>query len=157
MVSLKGSKSKKKSKGEKKKQLVVSKEEFFKLKPVVSPFAHVKKQTPEELLIELDISEFKKERIVRRIIPTPDYKRILLDKLGMFVFLLCDGNHNVQDIYTEFHEKYRLTLAESQASVQKYLMSLAQRHLIGFIIPKKLVKEKQLMDNKIDKIVIEAT
>ena len=55
----------------------------------------------------------------------------------MEVFLLCDGNHKVDDIITEFHEKFRLTQTETRAAVQKYLMSLAERHLIGFRIPKK--------------------
>ncbi len=155
MTKLKGEKKKKKSKRKATKTLVVTKNEFLKLRPVISPFVHQKKKTDKDLLLKIDLRELKKRKILKRIIPTPDTKKVLLDKLGMDVFLLCDGKHKVKDIIKEFQAKYRLTPTETEISVQKYLMSLTERHLVGFMIPKEIAKKKQLTGEPIEKVIIE--
>lgn len=141
-----------KKKKEKKdpKTLVVTKDEFLKLRPIINPHVYQKKKTNEDLLLELDIRELKKKSLLRRIFPTPDTEKILLDKLGMEVFLLCDGDHKVKDIIKIFQEKYRLTPTETELSIQKYLMSLTERHLVGYMIPEKITsKEKGETINKV--------
>lgn len=146
---------KKKSKMKNSKKLIVTKNEFLKLRPVVSPFVQQKRKTDTDLLLKIDLREFKKKSLLRRIAPTPDTKKILLDELGKEVFLLCDGKHKVKDIIEEFQAKYRLTPTETEVSVQKYLMSLTERHLIGFMIPEEIVRKKQLTGEAIEKVVIE--
>ncbi|MFX0210311.1 MAG: hypothetical protein ACFFDT_30305, partial [Candidatus Hodarchaeota archaeon] len=105
----KSEEKKKKSKKKDSKKLIVTKNEFLKLRPVVSPFVQQKRKTDTDLLLKIDLREFKKKSLFRRLAPTPDTKKVLLDKLGKEVFLLCDGKHKVKDIIKEFQAKYRLT------------------------------------------------
>ena len=151
----KSKEKKKKSKKKDSKKLIVTKNEFLSLRPVVSPFVQQKRKTDKDLLLKIDLRELKKKSLLRRIAPIPDTKKILLDKLGKEVFLLCDGKHKVKDIIKEFQAKYRLTLTETEIAVQKYLMSLTERHLIGFMIPEEMVRKKQLTGEAIEKVVIE--
>ena len=87
--------------------------------------------------------------------PTPDYKRIQLDKLGMDVFLLCDGKNRVKDIIQIFQEKYKLTPTETELSVQKFLMNLTERHLIGFFVPEEIAGQKKLSGVSIEKVILD--
>ncbi|UCE12984.1 MAG: PqqD family protein [Candidatus Heimdallarchaeota archaeon] len=138
------------------KTLVVSKGEFLKLRPIINPNVYQKKKTDGDLLLELDIRELKRKSLLRRMFPSPDTKKILLDKLGMEVFLLCDGEHKVKDIIKIFQEKYRLTPTETELSVQKYLMSLTERHLVGFLIPEKITAKMKITTKEtIDKVILD--
>ncbi|RLE78217.1 MAG: hypothetical protein DRJ56_00565, partial [Thermoprotei archaeon] len=62
-------------------------------------------------------------------------KKILLDKVGSFVWDLCDGEHTVEDIIRELMREYKLHRREAEASLLLYLQMLSKRALIGFILP----------------------
>jgi hypothetical protein len=151
-------KSKEEAKPEKQKltaQIVVTKEEFLRLRPIMSPFVEQKKKTDEFLLLKLDISMYKKRSIKGRLLPTPDYKRIQLDTLGMDIFLLCDGKNRIKDIMNAFQDKYKMTETETQLSVQKFIISLTDRHLIGYIIPKDIAEARGVMNNQIERVILD--
>jgi len=133
----------------------VNKNEFYRLKPIISPFVEQKKRTEDSLLLKLNISELKKRSKIRRYMPTPDYKRVQLDKLGMDVFLLCDGKNRVKDIIQIFQEKYKLTQTETELSVQKFLMNLTERHLIGFLVPEEIADQRKLSGVSIEKVILD--
>ena len=155
MVSQETTKEKKGSKKKKKISLEVNRDEYMKLKPVKSPFVSVQRKNSDEMLIELDISELKKRKLISKLIPTPNYKKILLDKLGMDVFLLCDGKHRIKDIIKKFQEEYHMTPTETELSIKKYLMLLTERNLIGYIIPKEIAEKNNLANTTIDKVILE--
>ncbi len=145
-----------KKKSTKKGSIIVTKEEFLRLRPIISPYVSQKKKTNEDLLLELDLRELKKRSILKRLFPTPDTKKVQLDKLGMEVFLLCDGKHKVKDLIEKFQEKYRLTPTETELSIKKYLMSLTERHLVGFMIPENIAKGRLPSGEVIEKIVFDS-
>ncbi len=153
----KGKKPKKSKPKKKKRQksLMVTKEEFLRLKPVMSPFVEQKSRTDDSLNLKLDISGYKKRSIVRRFLPTPNFKRVQLDKLGMDVFLLCNGKNKVKDIMNDFQNRYKLTPTETDVAVQKFLISLTDRHLIGFIIPKEIAEKKQVFSDTIERVILD--
>jgi hypothetical protein len=136
-------------------QIVVTKDEFLRLRPIISPYVEQKRRTDTSLLLKLDTRMYKKRSIIKRFLPTPDFKRIQLDTLGMEVFLLCDGKNRIKDIMEIFQEKYKMTAMETQLSVQKFLISLTERHLIGYIIPKDIVKNRGILNNKIEKVILD--
>jgi hypothetical protein len=147
--------SKKLSRKPSSKSLTVSKDEFLRLRPIISPFVQLKKETEKDLLVILDLRELKKKKLIKRFFPTPNTKKILLDKLGKDVFHLCDGYNRVKDITKKFKEKYKLTETETELSVQKYLMNLTERNLIGFLIPKEIAEKNQIEGNAIEKVILE--
>ena len=156
MVNNNKAKKSKASKKKKKSSLEVSLDEYFKLKPIRSPFVNIREEREEELLIELDISELKKRKLINKLIPTPNYKKILLDKLGMDVFLLCDGKHRIKDIIKEFQKEYQLTPTETEVSIKKYLMILTEKNLIGYIIPKEIAKKNNLDNSTVEKVILDS-
>ncbi|NHJ01161.1 MAG: PqqD family protein [Candidatus Heimdallarchaeota archaeon] len=137
------------------KALNVTKEEFLKLRPVISPNVKILKRTDVEMLLEIDIQEIKKKSLIKRLFPTPNTRKIMLDRLGMDVFKRCDGNHRIKDIFQEFQDEFKLTPTEVEVSVQQYILSLTERHIIGFLIPKEIVGKEKLKDGAIDKILID--
>ena len=148
-------KSLKKEKKGKKKGLEVSKEEFLSIKPIPSPFFTVLKEEPDRLFLEVNIEQFKKQKLRRKIIPSPNYKKIQLDKLGKFTFELCNGSNTIKQIIKRFQEKYKLTYTETEISVIKYLRMLNARHLIGWQIPKDLVEKNDLKDEQVENLIFE--
>ncbi|MHA1984940.1 MAG: PqqD family protein [Candidatus Hodarchaeales archaeon] len=156
MATKKTSKKNKSSKNKRKTSLEVNKDEYLKLKPIKSPFVKIKEKKEEELLIELDISEFKKRKMINKLIPTPNFKKILLDKLGSDVFLLCDGNHRIKDIIKKFQDEYQLTPTETELSIKKYLMTLTEKNLIGYIIPKEIAKKNNLENTTVEKVILDS-
>ncbi len=154
MTSSKGSTSKKANKMEK-KSLHVTKEEFYKLKPIQSTFITVLKEKDDQILLEVDISKFKKKSLRRRLLPSPNYKKIQLDKLGKFTFELCDGNNTVKQIIKKFQEEYKLTFTETETAVTKYLTLLNMRHLIGWQIPQEMVEKSDLKGKTVEEVSME--
>ncbi len=148
-------KQKTKESPKQKDSISVTKDEFMRLRPVISPFVKQKKETEKDLLLILDIRELKKNRRLKRLFPTPNTKKILLDKLGKYVFHLCTGHNRVKDIVSEFKDKYKLTQTETEVAVQKYLMNLTQRNLIGFVIPKEIADKNKLDSNTVEKVFLE--
>jgi hypothetical protein len=153
-------KGKEKVKSKKQKpstQIVVTKEEFLRLRPVISPFVEQKKKTEKFLLLKLDTSMYKKRSLKRRFLPTPDFKRIQLDTLGMDIFLMCDGKNRIKDIIKIFQDKYKMTETETQLSVQKFIISLTDRHLIGYIIPKDVAEDRGVLNNQIERVILDTS
>ncbi|PWI48926.1 hypothetical protein CEE45_04135 [Candidatus Heimdallarchaeota archaeon B3_Heim] len=154
MASSKKSSLEKTSKLEK-KVLHVTKEEFFSLKPIQSTFLTVLKEKEDGLLLEVNIAQFKKKSIRRRLIPSPNYRKIQLDKLGKFTFELCNGNNTVKQIIRKFQETFKLTLTETETAVAKYLTLLNTRHLIGWQIPQDMIEGTDSKDKKVDEISLD--
>ncbi|MHA1995496.1 MAG: PqqD family protein [Candidatus Hodarchaeales archaeon] len=138
-----------------KKALHVTKEEFFSLKPIQSTFITILKEKDDQLLLELNITKFKKKSLRKRLIPSPNYKKIQLDKLGKFTFELCDGNNTVKQIIKKFQETFKLTLTETETAVTKYLTILNARHLIGWQIPQEMMEKTNLKEKSVEEISLD--
>ena len=153
MASSKKSASSKLKKLEK-KALSVTKDEFYTLKPIQSTFITILADKEDQLLLEVDITEFKKKSLRRRIIPSPSYKKIQLDKLGKFTFELCNGNNTVKHIIKKFQEEFKLTFTETETAVTKYLNLLNTRHLIGWQIPQAMVEKTESKKKNVEEVAL---
>ena len=54
-------------------------------------------------------------------------KRYELDKLGVYVWKLCDGKRRVEDIIDSFAGEFGLSFHEARVAVTGYLKTLVQR------------------------------
>jgi len=120
---------------EEKKQPQISKEVFLKSIPIRNPNLTWKKYPSGEIAVIIKLEEKKRGF---KFIKTPKEKKILLDKVGSFVWELCDGKHTVDDIINELVSKYKLHRREAEASLTLYLRMLSQRLLVGFKLPPSL-------------------
>ena len=64
----------------------------------------------------------------------PLYKEIILEELGRWTFLNCDGEKTVKEIIIGFAERYNINIKEAEISILEYLKQLARRNLIGFAV-----------------------
>ena len=85
-------------------------------------------------MVELQIPLKKPSRLLRFFVTPPQKKVIKLDKLGSFVWQRCDGKHRVQDIVDEMSAQFKLTRAESSASLSAFMKDLSRRRLVAFLV-----------------------
>ena len=54
-----------------------------------------------------------------------------LDLYGQFVYELCDQTHSIESIMAKFADKHKLSIAESETAVTKFIQTLMSKGLIG--------------------------
>ena len=129
----------------------ISREDFLRLKPMRNPIVKWKKDDKGRIRITVPLmkpSERREEKITSKIInllakllpEPPKEKHIQLDEIGSVVWELCDGEKTTKDIVDYLCEKYKLLPREAEIPLGSYLNKLAERGLIGFILPEDLQK-----------------
>ncbi len=66
--------------------------------------------------------------------------RLQLDKLGVCIWDLCDGNRSVEEIIDKFAEEFQLTFHEARVSVTNYIKDLMQRGALVLILDNQEVE-----------------
>ncbi len=69
------------------------------------------------------------------ITPLPQYKKIVLDKMGTTVWQLCDGKHTVDDIIRHLVKKTGMSRRNMEIAIYNYLKTLIEKGLIELHIP----------------------
>ena len=60
--------------------------------------------------------------------------RFQLDRLGAWVWSLCDGNRRVEEIIDEFAARFALSFHEARVSVTSYVKDLTQRGALVLVV-----------------------
>jgi len=84
-------------------------------------------------------------KIITKIFMIPGKRVVVLDEIGSFVWMQCDGEHTIKDIINSLTGKYRLTRKEAEVSLINYMRTLGKRGMLGFAIQdpnKELQKRK---------------
>lgn len=85
-------------------------------------------------------------KIVTKIFMVPGKRVVVLDEVGSYVWMECDGKHTIKDIINSLSGKYNLTRKESEVSLITYMRTLGKRGMLGFAIPdpnQELRKKKE--------------
>jgi hypothetical protein len=118
----------------------ITREQFLQLVPIRNPALKWRRYRTGEVYIILEGPRRPaKQGIVSKLFPaasTPRTKRIILDKIGSFVWDLCDGKNTIDDIITKLSETHKLTRREAEIPLRAYLQNLAKRGFIG-VLPKE--------------------
>ena len=69
------------------------------------------------------------------IVPPPRYKKIVFDKIGSRVWILCDGKHTVNDIIKAVMRETGLSRRNVELAVYSFLNQLIVKGLIQLQIP----------------------
>ncbi|MEM3018963.1 MAG: PqqD family protein [Candidatus Bathyarchaeia archaeon] len=118
----------------------ITREQFLQLVPVRNPALKWKRYRTGEVYIILEGPRRPaRQGLVSKLFPaasSPRTKRIILDKIGSFVWDLCDGKNTIDDIITKLSETHKLTRREAEIPLRAYLQNLAKRGFIG-VLPKE--------------------
>ncbi len=69
------------------------------------------------------------------IVPPPKYKKIVLDRIGSKVWLLCDGKHTIDDIVRVVMKETGLSRRNVEIAVYNYINQLVMKGLVQLQIP----------------------
>ena len=70
-----------------------------------------------------------------RLLRRPPRRTVILDRLGVEVWELCDGTRTVEQVVEEFARKHALSFHESRVVVTEYLRELIQRGILAIGLP----------------------
>lgn len=137
--------TKKLRKKSKKPKEMVSREDFLQLKPVRNPLLKWDESRKKEVVIRVPL-KVKKTKGKKSLSDSASVgeRRVNLDKLGSFVWKICDGQRDMKEIIQEFRDEYKMTREEAEASISAFLQQLAKRGFIGVIVPEVKEGEKEI-------------
>lgn len=119
------------SRNKKKKDI---RQEFLLSKPLRNPEVEWSKAPSGEIGIKpLEMKDSSKKRKL---------KIIALDEMGSFIWELCNGESDVENIIHHLQEKYKVTRQEAELSISKFLSQLAQKNLMLFSVPELSDKDR---------------
>jgi hypothetical protein len=101
--------------------------EALQMRPVKNPRAESSLSEKGEIIIKIPLPRPKG---IWRVLPVPEYRSFILDRIGSHIWDMIDGEKNVKEISDSLVSKFRLTEEEAGLSLLKYLQMLANRGLI---------------------------
>lgn len=127
----------------KKPKKTFSSDEFLLLKPIKNPYLEWIKSEKGEVVIMLKPENRKGKGLSKLFSARAREKKVVLDKIGTFVWDRCDGKHTVEQIAQELCDKYKMMRQEAEISISKYLQQLAEKRFIGLLITKTKKRKKR--------------
>ncbi len=69
-----------------------------------------------------------------RVFYVPSRRTVVLDKIGSFLWGLCDGQNTVDHVIATIRNEYKLERKEAEISTLTYLKQLTEKGLIGLAV-----------------------
>lgn len=110
--------------------------QMLQARPVKNEAAkHERRSSSESMLITI------RRKRPRVLIPPLSWfirinhtSRFQLDKLGMWVWDLCDGERRIEDVIDEFATRFKLSFHEARVSVTSYVKDLTERGALVLVV-----------------------
>ncbi|GBC70460.1 Coenzyme PQQ synthesis protein D [Candidatus Calditenuaceae archaeon HR02] len=106
----------------------VSLEEALKMIPVKNPNTESTTTASGEMSVRLRMP--RPRGVLQRLLPVPEFRTFILDKVGGFVWENIDGERNVREIANLLVRSFKMTREEAEISLLRYLQMLSTRGLI---------------------------
>jgi hypothetical protein len=119
----------------------IDKDVVLNLAPIRNPAITWRRYKSGEVALIVSV---KKKGLMARGDKSEREKKIILDKIGSYVWTLCDGEHTFKEIVDALVENYKLHRREAEISLAKYLDVLSKKGVISFMPNKlSLLKEEK--------------
>jgi len=106
-------------------------------KPIRNPAVNWEKNEKGEVVITIKL-EPSKPGLFSGFVKEPTERKIVLDRIGGFVWELIDGERTVSEIADQVSERFKLHRREAQTSLLAYLQMLASKGLVALVAPSTL-------------------
>ena len=115
----------------KKARFSIPRNQLLSLKPCRSPDVKWVQYDSGEVVITVE-RKYKNPlfKLIAKILFLPKEKKIILDEIGSFTWMLLDGKHSVREIIRELSKKFKFTLREAEMSLLVFLSNLDKKGLI---------------------------
>ena len=108
----------------------INRQTLLKIKPILDPKVVWETDVDGNVVIELNRQPGIFGRILGIFFAVPLKKKVVLDELGSFVWIQCDGSTTVREISAGLRERYKLDRREAQVSLSLFFNDLSKRQLI---------------------------
>ena len=116
--------------------------DFVRIKPIRNPALRWEKNENGIITIYIPLRKPSKSKslLMKFFLAgdLPKEKKIELDKVGSYVWDLCDGKRTIKNIIESLCKRYKMMPIEAEVSLRAYFTQLSKRGLIGFILPKDI-------------------
>lgn len=112
----------------------LKRDDILKAIPLRNSTVKWEKNDEDEVSIVIPQMDKLWVKIVTKIFMVPGKRVVVLDEIGSYVWLECDGEHTIRDIMNSLSGKYRLTRKEAEVSLITYMRNLGKRGMLGFAI-----------------------
>lgn len=108
----------------------INRQTLLKIKPILDPKVVWETDVDGNVVIELNRQPGIFGRLLGIFFAVPQKKKVVLDELGSFVWIQCDGSTTVREISAGLRERYKLDRREAQVSLSLFFNDLSKRQLI---------------------------
>jgi len=120
----------------KKRGLNFTRDDVLKSRPVRNSLIKWEKAENGEVSLVVPQKSTLVVKILSWIFMLPRSRVIVLDEVGSFVWILCDGYNSIDTIVRTLCNRYKLTRKEAETSLLAYFRKLGKRGIIGFAVLK---------------------
>ena len=92
------------------------------------------KNNQSEVSIVIPQKEKLWVKIATKILRVPGKRVVVLDEVGSYVWMQCDGRNTIGNIIDGLCGKYKLNRKEAEVSLITYMRTLGKRGMIGLAI-----------------------
>lgn len=130
-MKTKPSKNQAKAKGQSKR--TPTRGEWLAMRPLRNPKLewHEDKDNGHIVLTIQRVTNWK-TRVLGLMVPIPDEKTVVLDKIGTDVWKMLDGKNTVGQIAKALARSYQIEPREAELSLQQFFKELGRRGYVGF-------------------------
>ena len=127
----------------KKGGLQFTRDDVLKSRPVRNSLIKWEKTENGEVSLVVPQKKTLWVRSISKIFMLPSSRVVILDDVGSFVWIMCDGNNTIDSMVSTLRNKYKLTRKEAETSLLAYFRKLGKRGMVGFAVPKKAKEESE--------------
>ena len=119
----------------------ITREQAMNAKPIRHPELEATRAVNGEVSIKIPRRKTWWLNLLAKMGGFPEYRILTLDRVGSWVWDLCDGQHTVKELVARLAEEHQLSRKEAEVSMVTYLRQLVQRNLVALAIEKNVKDE----------------
>ncbi len=108
--------------------------ELLRAKPVRNERLTCEENSDGEIVLGIPRRKTWWINTLSRVFYVPSRRTVVLDKIGSFLWGLCDGRNTVDHVISTIRNEYKLERKEAEVSTLTYLKQLTEKGLIGLAV-----------------------
>jgi len=108
--------------------------ELLRAKPVRNERLTCEENSDGEIVLGIPRKKTWWIDTLSRMFYVPSRRTVVLDRIGSFLWGLCDGQNTVDHVISTIRNEYKLERKEAEVSTLTYLKQLTEKGLIGLAV-----------------------